>query len=87
MNKINWRVRVKSKSFWLSVISALILLVQAVLAPLGLTIDFGTIGNYCVTVVNAVFGLLAVLGVVNDPTTDGLTDSKQALTYEAPKKD
>lgn len=87
MNKINWRVRVKSKSFWLGVISALILLVQAVLAPLGLTIDFGTIGNYGVTVVNAVFGLLAVLGVVNDPTTDGLTDSKQALTYEVPKKD
>lgn len=87
MNKINWRVRVKSKSFWLGVISALILLIQAVLAPLGLTIDFGIIGNYCVTVVNAVFGLLAVLGVVNDPTTDGLTDSKQALTYEVPKKD
>ena len=31
--------------------------------------------------------VLAVLAVFVDPTTSGLCDSKQALTYEAPKKD
>ena len=35
---------------------------------------------------NAVFALLAILGVVNDPTTAGVADSTQALTYQAPKK-
>ena len=33
-----------------------------------------------------VFGLLALLGVVNDPTTTGVSDSTQALTYQNPKK-
>jgi phi LC3 family holin len=30
---------------------------------------------------------VAVVGYVNDPTTEGITDSKQALTYNKPKKD
>ena len=34
-----------------------------------------------------VIAVLAILGVVTDPTTAGVSDSKQALTYEAPKED
>ena len=34
--------------------------------------------------VNAVFGLLAILGVVNDPTTRGLSDSQRAMEYREP---
>ena len=36
---------------------------------------------------NAVFALLVILGVVNDPTTAGIADSKQARTYSSPKED
>ena len=36
--------------------------------------------------VNAVFVVLTILGVVTDPTTEGVADSTQALTYIAPKK-
>lgn len=84
---INWRVRFANKNFWLQAIPALLLLIQVVLNVFGVTFDFGDIGNKLLAVVNAVFAFLAILGVVNDPTTDGLNDSKRAMTYELPYKD
>ena len=83
---MNWKVRIKNKTFWLTVIPAVLLLVQVVAAVFGYTLDFGDLGNKLLAVVNAVFALLAILGVVNDPTTAGVTDSAQALTYQVPKK-
>lgn len=84
---INWTVRIKNKNFWLAVIPALLLLAQTVAAVFGYTLDLGDIGNKLIDVVNAVFGVLVILGVVNDPTTAGMSDSKQAQSYQAPKKD
>lgn len=84
---INWTVRIKNKNFWLAVIPAVLLLIQAVAAVFGYTLDLGDIGNKLVAVVNAVFGLLVILGVVNDPTTAGISDSKQARGYNFPKED
>lgn len=83
---INWTVRVKNKAFWLALIPALLLLIQAVAAAFGYVIDMGDIGNKLIAVVNAVFGVLAILGIVTDPTTAGVGDSNQAMTYTAPKK-
>ena len=37
-------------------------------------------------VVNAVFAVLSILGIVTDPTTAGIGDSPQAMTYEEPKQ-
>lgn len=84
---INWVVRIKNKNFWLAAIPALLLLVQTVAAVFGYTLDFGELGNRLIAVVNAVFGVLVILGVVNDPTTAGIADSKQARTYISPKED
>lgn len=83
---MNWKVRIKNKTFWLTVIPAVLLLIQVVAAVFGYTLDFGDLGNKLLAVVNAVFALLAILGVVNDPTTAGVADSSQALTYLEPKK-
>ncbi len=83
---MNWKVRIKNKTFWLTVIPAVLLLIQVVAAVFGYTLDFGDLGNKLLAVVNAVFALLAILGVVNDPTTAGVADSTQALTYQVPKK-
>ena len=85
--KINWKVRIKNKNFWLAAIPALLLLIQVVANVFGFTLDLGDIGNKLIAVVNAAFGFLAVLGVVTDPTTAGMSDSSQALTYDEPKKD
>lgn len=84
---INWKVRLVNKNFWLSLIPAILLLVQAVGAPLGLTLDFGELGNQLLAIVNAVFAVLAILGIVNDPTTAGIGDSERAMGYSAPKRD
>ena len=84
---INWIVRIKNKNFWLSAIPALLLLVQTVAALFGFTLDLGEIGDKLLAVVNALFALLAILGVVNDPTTAGLKDSEQARSYDRPKED
>ena len=85
--KINWKVRLVNKNFWLSLIPAVLLLIQAVGAPLGITLDFGELGNQLLAIVNAVFAVLAILGIVQDPTTDGMGDSNLAMTYTTPKKD
>ena len=87
MSKINWTVRVKNKAFWVALIPAVLPLVQVVAAVFGFTIDLGDLGNKLLAVVNALFAVLAILGVVTDPTTSGIADSEQALTYTEPKKD
>lgn len=85
--KINWKVRAKSKAFWLAVIPAVLLLIQAVAAVFGYTLDLGDLGNRLVDVVNTLFVVLTTIGVVTDPTTAGISDSQQALTYTEPKED
>ena len=83
---INWTVRLKNKQFWLSLIPAVLLLVQVVAAVFGFTLDLGDIGNKLLDVVNALFAVLAILGIVTDPTTAGVGDSQQALGYNKPKE-
>lgn len=85
--KINWKVRIKNKLFWLSIIPAVLLLIQAVAAPFGYTLNFDVLGKQLTEIVNAAFVVLAILGVVVDPTTHGVNDSTSALKYEQPKKD
>ena len=84
---INWIARVKNKNFWVTLIPAVLLLIQTIAAVFGFTLDFGELGNQLLSVVNALFAVLVILGVVNDPTTAGIGDSKQALTYTEPKKE
>lgn len=84
---INWTVRLKNKNFWMALIPAILLLIQVVAAPFGLTIDLGELGNQLLAIVNAIFAVMTIIGIVEDPTTAGIKDSSQAMTYEEPKKD
>ena len=83
--KINWEVRIKNKNFWMSLIPAILLLIQAVASVFGYKLEFGELGDKLLLVVNSVFAVLALLGIVNDPTTATLSDSDLALTYSEPK--
>lgn len=87
LKNINWKVRLKSKAFWVALIPALALAVQAIAAVFGFEYDFGDLVNKLIVVVNTVFAVLVIVGIVNDPTTSGVSDSQQALTYKQPKKD
>lgn len=84
---INWRVRIKNKAFWVAFIPTLMMVVQNVLAFCGVSFDATTLSNELIALVGAIFSALALLGVINDPTTAGMSDSKQALTYDKPKDD
>lgn len=84
--KVNWKVRLKNKAFWTAVIPAVLLLIQVIAAVFGLELDFGDLGNKLLAVVNAAFALLAILGIVADPTTSGLSDSSRAMNYTEPAK-
>lgn len=85
--KVNWKIRIKNKAFWLAVIPAVALVAQAVAAVFGYTIDLTTMVGKLQAVVNAVFALLVILGIVVDPTTEGVSDSNRAMSYEEPWHD
>lgn len=84
---INWKVRIKNKLFWLAIIPAILLLIQSVAAVFGYTFDFNDLQTKLLAVVEAVFGVLVILGIVTDPTTAGISDSDLAMTYDKPRKD
>ena len=81
---INWKVRVKNKAFWVALIPAVILVVQLVAGLFGWGIDLTGISGKLVAIVDAIFVVLTILGIVQDPTTKGIKDSDRALTYEEP---
>lgn len=78
MKNINWKLRFKNKATLLAIASTVILLAQ----QLGLKLP-----DNIADIVNTFLTLLVLLGVINDPTTEGISDSPNALTYAEPKKD
>lgn len=86
--KINLKVRVKNPWFWIG-------LLGVILTAMGISADTLTswqaVYDALLALVSNPFMLgsvaVAVLGVFVDPTTNGVTDSEQALTYDEPKKD
>ncbi|EGP4828588.1 phage holin [Enterococcus lactis] len=87
MKNINWKVRMKNKSFWLAIVSAGLLLSQVIAVPFGYKFEIDVINKQLLDIVNAAFAFLSILGVVTDPTTKGVYDSEQALNYSKPKED
>ncbi len=82
MKNINWKVRMKNKSFWLAIVSAGLLLSQVIAVPFGYKFEIDVINKQLLDIVNAAFAFLSILGVVTDPTTRGVSDSEQAMTYK-----
>lgn len=90
--KINWRVRLKNPVFWAQLATAIVL---PILAYLGLQwsdmTSWAALGEILVQAVKnpviLVSVVVSVFGIINDPTTAGLSDSKKAMGYLAPKKE
>lgn len=83
---INWKVRIKNKWFWITLIPLVLLLVQQVCAVFGVTLDLSQLNEQLVAIVGTVFAILAALGIVVDMTTEGIGDSERAMGYEEPYK-
>ena len=75
---MDWKTRIKNKAFWIALIPAVIVLIQVVGNIFGLDLSNLTgLSQQLIDVVNAVFVVLSILGVVIDPTTKGIKDNKE----------
>lgn len=75
---MDWKARIKNKAFWVALIPAVIVLIQVVGNIFGLDLSNLTgLSQQLLDVVNAVFVVLSILGVVIDPTTNGIKDNKE----------
>ena len=77
--KINIQARLKNKIFLISMSVLLISIIYKVLSLFGIAPSIDE--NAVLEVVSMVVDFLALLGVVVDPTTNGINDSERALTY------
>lgn len=82
---INWKLRFKNKTTLTAIVLAFVALVYQILAVAGVVPRVSE--SQVVEIVGMVINLLCLLGIVVDPTTSGITDSQQALTYDTPKED
>ena len=82
---INWRVRFQNKTFLTGLISLVVVFIYDLLQLL--EIAPAVTQSAVMQVAEGILTILGMLGVIADPTTAGLSDSKQALTYTSPKQD
>lgn len=82
MKNINWKARLKSGPFWMGVISAVVAAVFAVVQLCGVELPVGA--DQVLNVATLILMIPASIGIISDPTTKGVSDSAQALTYDKP---
>ena len=82
---INWKIRFQNKTFLTGLISLVVVFICDLLQLL--EIAPAVTQSAVMQVAEGILTILGMLGVIADPTTAGLSDSKQALTYTSPKQD
>ena len=82
---INWKVRLKSGSWWLGIISAVVTAVFAVLQLCN--VELPVTAEQVLQAATLILMIPAAVGITTDPTTKGVSDSAQAMAYDAPKQD
>ena len=83
--QINWKVRFQNKTFLAGLISLVVVFNYDLLQLLEITP--AVTQSAVMQVAEGVLTILGMVGVIADPTTAGVADSKQAMTYDAPKQD
>lgn len=71
---MDWKTRIKNKTFWLALVPAILLLVQVIAVPFGYKFNIDQVNKQLLDIINAAFGVLTIVGIVADPTTAGITD-------------
>lgn len=75
---INWKLRLQNKVTLVALLGAVFLMAQQFGLEIPKNIQDG---------VNTFVYILVLIGVVNDPTTAGISDSKRALDYQEPNSE
>ena len=83
--KINWKVRLKNKTWLLAFAGAIVAFVYQILGMLGVVAPIAE--DNVTQIIGLIINLLVALGIVQDPTTAGMSDSNEALSYSEPKKE
>ena len=83
--QINWRARFQNKTFLTGLISLVVVFIYDLLQLL--EIAPAVTQSAVMQVAEGILTILGMVGVIADPTTAGVADSKQAMTYDAPKQD
>lgn len=82
---INWKLRLQNKSTLAALIATVVAFVYQVLGILGVVPIISQ--DMVISSVGILLNLLVAIGVLVDPTTAGINDSEQAMTYENPRSD
>ncbi|WP_413363112.1 phage holin [Lysinibacillus sp. 3P01SB] len=82
---INWKVRLQHKQFWVALIALLIVLANQVAGIFH--VDITIYNEQVKAITETVLSILALLGIIIDPTTDGISDSNRVMRYDKPRKD
>jgi len=85
MMKINWKVRIRHRQFWVALISAVILLANQVASIF--EVDITLISAKIQQSFESILLILALFGIIIDPTTAGAKDSSQAMVYSKPRNE
>lgn len=83
--KINWKVRLKNKTWLLAFAGAIVAFVYQILGMLGVVAPIAE--DNVTQIIGLLVNLLVALGIVQDPTTAGMSDSSEVLSYSEPKKE
>lgn len=78
--KINWKIRLKNKAFWIMICPMIVAFIYQVLAAFNVVPKISE--NLIVELIMMLINLVAAMGIIVDPTTKGLSDSNRALGYE-----
>lgn len=80
--KINWKVRMQNKTWLLAFLGAIVTFIYQLLGMLGVVPAISE--DLATQVIGIAVNLLVALGIVQDPTTAGISDSSRALDYDSP---
>ncbi len=85
MVKINWKVRIRHRQFWVALISAIVLLANQVASIFD--VDITVMSAKIQQSLESLLLVLALFGIIIDPTTVGVKDSSQAMVYTKPRNE
>lgn len=75
---MDWKTRIRSKAFWITLVPAVVVLIQMIGNIFGLDMSKLTgLSEQLIAVINALFVVLSILGIAVDPTTKGIKDNKE----------